>query len=299
MSNETVARYSFSLTVHMKNGTPLYLNRAIYLNGDWEMCLSQLHLPRSEITVFSDCKIEFRYDLLPKQSPKTEKDRLWNEKLKRLRKNEKKQTITISIAAGTYDTEIIIDLINQAIQDNEDLQTYRQKTKLVLSNGKNFFREIPKVIDAQGRTAFQLQEEIKSIGISRELAYLLGFVNHPKHEIPFITMNNSSKHALLSSHQRPPKGGIFYYFLYCVLIEYKSIGNQRAPLCESPLLFKASIRMLNLFSSNTCTIIEYQRISLRTLYLKFVQNLVNSYSLNIPIHCMCFIFVQGCTKFYK
>ena len=82
----------------------------------------------------------------------------------------------------------------------------------------------------QGRTAFQLQEEIKSIGISHELAYLLGFVNHPKHGIPFITMNNSSKHALLLTHQRPPNGGIFYYFLYCDLIEYQSIGNQRAPL---------------------------------------------------------------------
>ena len=43
--------------------------------------------------------------------------RLWNEKVKRLRKNEKKQTITISIAAGNYDTEIIIDLINQTILD--------------------------------------------------------------------------------------------------------------------------------------------------------------------------------------
>ena len=60
-----------------------------------------------------------------KQSTKAEKDRLWNEKLKRFRQNEKKQTITISIAAGNYDTEIIIGLINQAIQDNEDLQTYR------------------------------------------------------------------------------------------------------------------------------------------------------------------------------
>ena len=143
----------------MKNETPLYLDRAIHLNGDWEMCMSQLYLPRTEITVFSDCKIEFRYDLLPKHSPKAENDRLWNEKLKRLRENGKKQTITISIAAGTYDTEIIIDLINQAIQDNEDLQTCKQKTKLILSNGKNFFREIPKVIDAQGRTAFQLQHQ--------------------------------------------------------------------------------------------------------------------------------------------
>ena len=81
-------------------------------------------------------------------------------------------------------------------------------------------------MDAQGRTAFQLQDEIKSIGISRELAYLLGFVSHPKHGIPFVTMSNPSKHALLSSHRRPPNGGIFY----CDLIEYQSIGNQRAPL---------------------------------------------------------------------
>ena len=73
MSNETVAWYLFSLTVHMKNGTPLYLDRAIHLNGDWEMCLSQLYLLRSEITVFSDCKIEFKYDLLPKQPPKQKK----------------------------------------------------------------------------------------------------------------------------------------------------------------------------------------------------------------------------------
>ena len=43
--------------------------------------------------------------------------RLWNEKLTRLRENEKKQTITVSIAAWNYNTEIIIDLINQAIQD--------------------------------------------------------------------------------------------------------------------------------------------------------------------------------------
>ena len=35
---------------------------------------------------------------------------------------------------------------------------------------------------------------------------------------------------MLSSHQRPPNGGIFYYFLYCDLIEYQAIGNQKAPL---------------------------------------------------------------------
>ena len=45
-------------------------DRALNVNGDWEMCLSQLYLPRSEITVFSDCKIEFRYDSYQNSHPK-------------------------------------------------------------------------------------------------------------------------------------------------------------------------------------------------------------------------------------
>ena len=66
--------------------------------------------------------------------------------------------------------------------------------------------------------------------MSHELAYLLGFVNHPTKGETLITIQNTTKHALLSSHQRPPTGGIFYYFLYCDLIEYQSIRNQKAPL---------------------------------------------------------------------
>ena len=120
-------------------------------------------------------------------------------------------------------------------------------------------------MDAQGRTAFQLQDEIKSIGISHELAYLL----------------------------------CFYYFLYCDLIEYQSIRNQKAPLLRITPAVENITFNVHAFNSNTCTIKGHQRISLLTSYLKFIQNLVNSYSLNIPIHCMCFIFVQGCTKFYK
>ena len=43
--------------------------------------------------------------------------RLWNAKLNLLCKNEKKQTITISIAVGNYDTKIIIELFDQTMQD--------------------------------------------------------------------------------------------------------------------------------------------------------------------------------------
>ena len=82
----------------------------------------------------------------------------------------------------------------------------------------------------QGRTAIQLPEEIKTMHMNRELAYLLGFVNHPKHSDARIEILNSSKQAILSSHLRLPNGGIFYYFLYIDLIDFQTIGNQKAPL---------------------------------------------------------------------
>ena len=66
--------------------------------------------------------------------------------------------------------------------------------------------------------------------MSRELVYLLGFVNHLTKGESLITIQNTSKHALLSYHQRPPNGGVFYYFLYCDLIENQCIRNQKTPL---------------------------------------------------------------------
>ena len=35
----SVARYPFLLTVHLKNGSQLFLDRAVHLNGEWEMCI--------------------------------------------------------------------------------------------------------------------------------------------------------------------------------------------------------------------------------------------------------------------
>ena len=92
------------------------------------------------------------------------------------------------------------------------------------------YLELPKIIDLYGKTAIQLQEEIINVSMSHELAYLLGFVNHPTKGESLIMIQNTSKHVLLLSHQRPPNGGIFYYFLYCDLIEYQSIENQEASL---------------------------------------------------------------------
>ena len=226
----SVARYPFSLTVHLKNGSQLLLDRAIHLNGEWEMCITQLCIPKSQITLFRDCFMTFNYDLQPKTPAKTERDRLWNAKLRKLSLREKQRSIRITLPAGSYENKEIIEIINNTIQNDATIQSFREETKFDLSTRKTVYLELPKVIDSYGRTAIQLQEEIINVSMSRELAYLLGFVNHPTKGESLITIQNTTKHALLSSHQRPPNGGIFYYFLYCDLIEYQSIGNQKTPL---------------------------------------------------------------------
>ena len=75
------------------------------------------------------------------------------------------------------------------------------------------YLELPKIIDSYGKTTIQLQEEIINVSTSHELAYLLRFVNHLTKAESLITIQNTSKHTLLSSHQRPPSGGFFIIFV--------------------------------------------------------------------------------------
>ena len=230
MSTESVARYPFSLTVHLENRSQLFLDCAIHLNGEWKLCITQVCIPKSQITLFKDCFMTLDYDLQPKTPAKTERDCLWNAKLRKLSEREKQRSIRITLPAESYDNKAVIEIINNTIQNDATLQSFREETKFDLSTGKIVCLELPKIIDSYGRTAIQLQEEIINVSMSRELTYLFGFVNHPIKGEFLITIQNAAKHALVSSHQRSPNGGIFYYFLYCNLIEYQSIGNQKAPL---------------------------------------------------------------------
>ena len=150
--------------------------------------------------------------------------------MRKLSLREKQRSIRITLPAGSYDNKAIIEIINNTIQNDATIQSFREETKFDLSTEKSVYLELPKIIDSYGRTAIELQEEIINVSMSRELAYLLRFVNHHTKGESFIMIQNPSKHALLSSHQRPPNGGIFYYFLYCNLIEYQSVGNQKASL---------------------------------------------------------------------
>ena len=101
------------------------------------------------------------------------------------------------------------------IESETKFQSYRQRTKPTLSNGKSFFHELPRFRDVQGRTAIQLPERIKTMHMNRELGNLIDFVNHPKNSDARIEILNSSKQAILSSHLRPSNGHIL--IIFCIL----------------------------------------------------------------------------------
>ena len=99
------------------------------------------------------------------------------------------------------------------------IQSFREETKFDLSTGKTVYLELPKLIDSYGRTAIQLQEEIINVSMSRELAYLLEFVNHLTKGESLIKIQNTTKHALLFSHQRPPtQWWDFLFFFFCIVM---------------------------------------------------------------------------------
>ena len=120
----SVARYPFSLTVHLKNGSQLLLDHAIHLNGEWEVCITQLCIPKSQITLFRVSFMTFNYNLQPKTPAKTERDHLWNDKLRTLSLSKKQRSIRITLPAGSYDNKAILEVINNTIQNDVTIQSF-------------------------------------------------------------------------------------------------------------------------------------------------------------------------------
>ena len=87
----------------------------------------------------------FNYDL-----------QLWNAKLRKLCLREIQRSIRITLPARSYGSKAIIEIINDTVQNDATIQSFREETKFDLSTGKTVYLELPKVIDSYGRTAIQL-----------------------------------------------------------------------------------------------------------------------------------------------
>ena len=246
------------------------------------MCITQVCISKRQIALFRDCFVTFNYDIQPKTPAKTER----NAKLRKFSLREKQHSIRITLPAGSYDNKAIIEIINNTIQNDATIQSFREETKFDLSTGKSVYPELPE-IDSYRRTAIQLQEEIIDVSMSHELAYLLQFINHPTKGESLIMIQYTTKHALLSSHQRPSNCGIFYYFLCCnrISIYRKSESSllRIMPADQNDTSQVETIQFEHLYYY-----IGSQRISFIILYLKFDQR--TDSSMQIP--CTCFIFDQ-------
>ena len=88
------------------------------------MCISQVCIPKSQITLFRDCFMTFNYDLQPKTPTRTGRDRLWNAKLRKLSLREKQHFIRITLPAGSYVNKAIIEIINNTIQNDVTIQSF-------------------------------------------------------------------------------------------------------------------------------------------------------------------------------
>ena len=67
----------------------------------------------------------FSCDLQPKTPAKTDRDRLWNAKLRKLSLREKQRSIRITFSAGSYDNKAIIEIINNTIQNDGTIQFFQ------------------------------------------------------------------------------------------------------------------------------------------------------------------------------
>ena len=87
------------------------------------MCVNQLYIPKSQISIYTGSSSEFKIELVPNHVPKTEKYQLWNEKLKNLDADEKPQLINVKIEAGNYEGDELVNLINNMIESETKFQS--------------------------------------------------------------------------------------------------------------------------------------------------------------------------------
>ena len=124
------------MTLQGKNGQPIALEHTMYLQGEWEVCLSQLYYTKNSNSIYKDSFI--RIIMMPTEKPESEHEAsAWNNMLKRFPKpNEfRHMDITIRFPAGEYKEESLIQTLNKAIRNNEVMKKYYELSQYSLSNG--------------------------------------------------------------------------------------------------------------------------------------------------------------------
>ena len=150
--------------------------------------------------------------------------------------------VIIRFPAGHYQGDRLLHNLNKAISNHEQRKSYYETTLYSLSNGSAArYRKCPEFRDLQERPIFWYnQDGVRYVEMNRELAFMLGFSVHAKHSpkrVPILKNEDFGPTQVLFSNTRPPNGGIFYYFVYLELSNFK----QLVKLLLTPLLHKVPV----------------------------------------------------------
>ena len=232
---DSLSHKPFFMTLQGENGKPIQLENTIYLQGEWEVALSQLHYAKNSISIYKDSYLRIVI------SPSEKSNDPNANALSHLKTVSEFQgmrlDVTIRFPTGHYREDTLLHTLNNAIRQQEQIQGYYRESQYELTNGESApCRNPPEFRDYDGHTVLWCNlDDVKYIEMSRELAFMLGFAPHAKHVLEIRTilekgMTDVAPIELLSSSIRPTNGGIFYYFVYLDIIEYQTTGDITAPL---------------------------------------------------------------------
>ena len=136
--------------------------------------------------------------------------------------------MTICFLAGHHQEKSLVQTLNKALREQEQLKAYYEMTQYTLSNGSAAsYRKSPEFHDSQGRTIFWCnQDDVKYIEMNRELTFMLGLAVHAKHgpkHIPILENAHFGSTKIFIFLVHPV---VAYFVISCIWtsLNFRSLG---------------------------------------------------------------------------
>ena len=124
------------MTLQGENGKPIQLENTIYLQGEWEVALSQLYYAKNSISIYKYSYL--RIVIAPSEKSNDPNANAWNAMLNHLKTVSEFQSmrldVTIRFPAGRYREDTLLHTLNNAIRQQEQIQGYYRESQYKLTN---------------------------------------------------------------------------------------------------------------------------------------------------------------------
>ena len=136
---DSLSHKLFFMILQGENGKPIQLENTIYLQGEWEVALSQLYNTKNSIGIY---KVSYlRIVIAPSEKSNDPNANAWNAMLSHLETVSKFQgmqlNVTIRFPAGHYHEDTLLHTLNNMIHQQEQIQGYYRESQYKLTNGES------------------------------------------------------------------------------------------------------------------------------------------------------------------